>query len=512
MTKLCVILGDQLCLQTASLQLIDKTKDVILMAEVKQEATYVKHHKKKIAFIFSAMRHFAKVLQKEGYSVHYTEYLDDDNQGSLLGQVASLAKTKDIAEVVIAQPGEYRLYEDIQKWQSHLDLDVTICEDNRFLAEQSFFSNWAEGRKQLRMEYFYREMRKKHAYLMEDGQPAGGKWNYDNQNREKAPKELNVPKPTQFKPDNITKSVIELVKENFSDHFGDIDNFHYAVTREQALKVLEEFIEQRLPNFGQYQDAMVQGEPWMYHSHVGFYINTGLLSPQECMDAAEQAYVSGQAPLNSVEGFIRQILGWREYIRGFYWHLMPDYKQKNYFSASRDLPELYWGGKTKMNCLSQCVKETKENAYAHHIQRLMVLGNFALLAGLSPEQVNEWYLIVYADAYEWVELPNVSGMILFTDGGMLASKPYAASGAYINKMSNYCQNCEYSVKEKTGEQACPFNYLYWDFLIRHREQLSGNPRMAMIYNTLKKMDDTKVRHIEEDASLFFERLGRNEEV
>jgi deoxyribodipyrimidine photolyase-related protein len=512
MTKLCVILGDQLSLQSASLQRINKEKDSVLMAEVKQEATYVKHHKKKIAFIFSAMRHFAKLLEQEGYKVHYTQYHDSDNKGSLFAQVADYTRSNQVEEIVIAQPGEYRLYEEIQQWQSRLDTRVTLCEDNRFVAPQSFFSDWAEGRKQLRMEYFYREMRKKYSCLMENGQPMGGKWNYDSQNREKAPKQLEVPKATQFAPDDITTEVIEMVKETFSEHFGDIEHFHYAVTREQALQVLEEFISQRLQNFGQYQDAMVQGEPWMYHSHVSFYINSGLLSPQECIDAAEQAYTAGQAPLNSVEGFIRQILGWREYIRGFYWHLMPDYKQENYFSASRDLPSLYWGGKTKMNCLSQCVKETKENAYAHHIQRLMVLGNFALLAGLSPEQVNEWYLIVYADAYEWVELPNVSGMILFTDGGLLASKPYAASGAYINKMSDYCQNCEYSVKEKTGVQACPFNYLYWDFLIRHRELLGGNPRMAMIYNTLKKMDETKVRHIQEDAELFFEKLARHEEV
>ncbi|MBT1449666.1 cryptochrome/photolyase family protein [Glaciecola sp. XM2] len=512
MSKLCLVLGDQLSLDMSSIQSIDKQKDRILMAEVKQEATYVKHHKKKIAFIFSAMRHFAQQLDANGYQVDYIKYDDAENAGSLLEQVKKACRQHDISEVTVAQPGEYRLLEDIKQWEEELNIPVKITPDNRFMAEQSFFHDWAEGRKQLRMEYFYREMRKKHNYLMESGQPTGGKWNYDNQNREKAPKNLDIPSPTVFERDDITNEVIALVKDSFSEHFGDLDDFHYAVTRKQALVVLEEFIEHRLPKFGQYQDAMIEGEPWMYHSHVSFYINTGLLSPQECMDAAEQAYASGQAPLNSVEGFIRQILGWREYVRGFYWYLMPDYKEKNYLSASRALPDLYWGAETKMNCLKQCVKETKENAYAHHIQRLMVLGNFALLAGLDPDQVNEWYLIVYADAYEWVELPNVSGMILFTDGGLLASKPYAASGAYINKMSDYCRNCEYSVKEKTGHQACPFNYLYWDFLIRHQDVLGKNPRMGMIYNTLKKMDETKVSHMQQDAEAFFEKLANNEKV
>jgi len=512
MTRLCLILGDQLSLNMSSLQAIDKQNDMVLMAEVKHEATYVKHHKKKIAFIFSAMRHFAGLLEDEGYRVKYTKYNAKNNPESLFLHVKHACQENDIQEVVVAHAGEYRLHQDMSTWQDKLDIDVNITPDNRFLASQAFFDDWADGRKQLRMEYFYREMRRKHNYLMDGKDPCGGKWNYDSQNREKAPKDLKVPSLTTFENDAITKEVIALVDAEFNQHFGELDNFHYAVTRDQAKQVLSDFIEYRLENFGQYQDAMVQGEPWMYHSHVSFYINTGLLSAQECMDAAEQAYVSGQAPLNSVEGFIRQILGWREYIKGFYWFLMPDYKQKNYFEAQRQLPALYWGKNTKMNCLKQCVEETRQNAYAHHIQRLMVLGNFALLAGLDPEQVNEWYLIVYADAYEWVELPNVSGMILFTDGGLLASKPYAASGAYINKMSNYCQHCEYSVKEKLGPQACPFNYLYWDFLIRHQTVLQKNPRMAMIYRTLAKMDEQKVKHIQEDAALFFEKLDANEEV
>ncbi|MEC9235303.1 MAG: cryptochrome/photolyase family protein, partial [Pseudomonadota bacterium] len=261
-----------------------------------------------------------------------------------------------------------------------------------------------------------------------------------------------------------------------------------------------------LPNFGTYQDAMLQGEPWMYHSHISFYLNCGLIDPLKTIQRAEQAYFDGHAPLNAVEGFIRQILGWREYIRGIYWLKMPDYQDENFLEAQRDLPWLFWDGKTKMNCLRQCVLETKENAYAHHIQRLMVLGNFALLTGLDPKQVNEWYLIVYADAYEWVEMPNVSGMILYADGGYLASKPYAASGAYINRMSDYCKKCSYKVSKKNGPEACPFNYLYWDFFIRHEDTLKGNPRLNHSYRTLSKMSDEKRAAIKHDADRFLKEL------
>ena len=251
---------------------------------------------------------------------------------------------------------------------------------------------------------------------------------------------------------------------------------------------------------------MVQGEPWMYHSHISFYLNCGLLTPLECIQKAEEAYKNGTAPLNSVEGFIRQILGWREYIRGIYWMKMPDYKEENFLEAKRNLPDFFWTGNTQMNCLRQCISETKENAYAHHIQRLMIMGNFSLIAGLSPEEVNEWYLIVYADAYEWVELPNVTGMILFADGGVLASKPYAASGAYVNRMSDYCKGCKYSVTKKNGDKACPFNYLYWNFMIENEDKLKGNPRLNMSYNTLNKMNDEKIQAIKDDSKRFFKNI------
>lgn len=501
------ILGDQLSHDISTLDGADKDADIIWMCEVWDEATYVKHHKKKIAFLFSAMRHFAEELREKGYRVHYTKLDDDDNAGSFAGEVARAIKAHNPDQIIVTFPGEYRVLKDMEGWEERYGVPVDIREDTRFYCPGSWFKNWAKGRKQLRMEFFYREMRKTHNVLMTtDGKPVGGEWNYDSENR-KPPKEgLDVPAPYQGQVDDITAEVMALVAERFNNHFGDLEPFYFAVTRDQARYVLDKFIAERLPLFGDYQDAMVQGEPWMYHAHLSFYLNCGLLSPRECVLAAQQAYENGEAPLNAAEGFIRQILGWREFVRGIYWLQMPDYETKNFLQARRKLPALYWGAETKMNCLRQCVRETKEHAYAHHIQRLMVLGNFALLAGLDPKEVNEWYLIVYADAYQWVELPNVTGMILFADGGYLASKPYAAGGAYINKMSDYCKNCSYSVTTKNGPKACPFNYLYWDFLMQNEDKLKGNPRLNMVYKSLEKMTDEKRQAVKDDARRFFKEL------
>lgn len=512
MPKLILILGDQLNMAISSLQQIDRDVDTILLAEVWDEATYVKHHKKKIALIFTAMRHFAAELSQEGFSVRYVKLDDSDNTQTIKNEVGRACVDLASTEVVATEAAEFRLLDDMRHWQQDLGIPVSILQDSRFLATQTEFSEWAEGKKQLRMEFFYREMRRKYRILMEGDQPIGGKWNYDKQNRQSLPAKQVVPAPSGSEPDRLTLSVLDLVEQRFSSHFGDLMPFRFAVNREQALQVLNNFITQRLPLFGDYQDAMAQDEPWLFHSHISFYLNCGLLLPLETIKAAEAAYYAGQAPLNAVEGFIRQILGWREYVRGLYWLKMPEYKHHNHLLAHRSLPEFFWTGKTKMNCLSQCISETKENAYAHHIQRLMVLGNFALLAGLSPDEVNEWYLIVYADAYEWVELPNVSGMILFADGGVLASKPYAASGAYIHKMSDYCQHCHYNVKEKNGSQACPFNYLYWDFLHRNIEKLGNNPRLGMPYRTLANMTDEKHNAVKRDAEIFFRAIETNEEV
>lgn len=511
-TALRFVLGDQLSLDISSLEGLDTEKDTVLMAEVWDEATYVKHHKKKIAFLFSAMRHFAETLRNQGVMVRYIKLDDPQNTGSFHKELERAVTDIKPDTVVVTEPGEYRVRKDMLGWEDALGIDVDIRPDTRFLSTYQEFADWADGRKQLRMEYFYREMRKKYHILMDDDTPEGGDWNYDSENR-KPPKDgLDIPSPTRFDIDAITQDCINLVADRFSDHFGDLEPFNFAVTPEQAQKVLDDFMTHRLTYFGDYQDAMIQGEPWMYHSHLSFYLNCGLLDPMSCVKRAEQAYRDGIAPLNAVEGFIRQILGWREYIRGLYWYRMPAMKHENFLDAKRTLPAIYWGEKTHMNCLSQCVKETKENAYAHHIQRLMVLGNFALLAGLNPDEVNEWYLIVYADAYEWVELPNVSDMILFADGGKLASKPYAASGAYINRMSDYCKNCHYKVSVKNGPDACPFNYLYWDFMDRHQDKLRGNPRLNMPYRNLDKMSDDKRQAVRDDARRFFDKLDAGEVV
>ena len=504
MNTLRLILGDQLSESISSLEECNKAKDIILICEVWDEAIYVKHHKKKIAFLFSAMRHFAENLKQQGYRVDYITLDDPKNTGSFQGEVERALERHRIQQIVMTHPGEYRVLTDINSWESHFDISVEIRPDNRFLSTPEDFADWAKGRKQLRMEYFYREMRKQYGLLMEGSEPIGGQWNYDAENRKPPKQGLNISKPYTNDTDEITRDVMALVAERFPNHFGELEAFYFAVTRDQALHVLKLFIEQRLNYFGDYQDAMIEGEPWMYHSHISFYLNCGLLLPLECVRVAEEAYHQGKAPLNAVEGFIRQIIGWREYVRGIYWLNMPEYVEANFFEATRNLPDFYWTADTNMNCLRQCVLETKENAYAHHIQRLMVLGNFALLAGIDPKQVNEWFLIVYADAYEWVELPNVSGMILFADGGYLASKPYAAGGSYINKMSNYCKNCRYKVTKKNGPDACPFNYLYWDFLASNREKLKTNHRIGMMYKTYDRMDEDKKQAISDDSQRFFD--------
>ncbi len=507
MTRLIVILGDQLNRQISSLSDCDKAHDIVLMCEVWEEATYVKHHKKKIAFILSAMRHFAEALKSEGYRVQYVKLDEVCNTGSFTGEVQRAIAQHTPDQIIVTEPGEYRVLEEIKTWESKTNKPVKIRSDDRFLCDHETFSAWANDRKQLRMEFFYREMRKQFRVLMHGDDPEGGKWNYDAENR-KPPKEgLKIPAPYNTEPDAITREVMALVTKRFADHFGDLEPFYFAVTREDALHVLTTFIDQRLAHFGDYQDAMVEGEPWMYHSHISFFLNCGLLLPLECIQAAEHAYHQGAVPLNAAEGFIRQIMGWREFVRGIYWHNMPEYREMNFFEATRDLPDFYWTGDTEMNCLKHCITETRQHAYAHHIQRLMVLGNFALIVGLDPHQVNEWYLIVYADAYEWVELPNVSGMVLFADGGHLASKPYAAGGNYINKMSDYCKNCRFKVSKKNGPDACPFNYLYWDFLVRNRDKLQSNHRIGMMYKTYDRMGDDKKQAIAEDSQQFLESIS-----
>ncbi len=508
MATLRLVLGDQLSPDLSSLRDADPASDLVLMAEVGAEARYVRHHKAKIAFLFSAMRHFANELRAAGHSVRYVPIDADDNQGSLKAQVAHTLETAGPFErLVVTRPGEWRLMCDMEEWEGHFGLPVELREDDRFVATPRDFADWAKGRKTLRMEYFYREMRRSTGLLVEDGEPAGGAWNYDQANRKALPKSATPPPRWFAAPDAVTREVIGLVEAYFPDHFGDLDGFGFAVTRAGAEAARDHFIADILAGFGDYQDAMARGEPWLWHSLLSMYLNCGLLDPLDVCRRAEAAWQAGKAPLNAVEGFIRQVIGWREYVRGLYWLKMPAYREMNALAADRALPDLYWTGETDMACMADAIGQTRAHGYAHHIQRLMVTGNFALIAGLHPDAVNEWYLIVYVDAYEWVELPNVTGMALYADGGIMASKPYAASGNYINRMSDYCRGCRYDVKARTGDSACPFNFLYWDFLARNESRLAGNRRMSLVYGNLRKQDPGEVEAMRRQASAFLDSIG-----
>ncbi|AXE63904.1 deoxyribodipyrimidine photolyase [Hyphomonas sp. CACIAM 19H1] len=510
MGTLRLVLGDQLSPDLSSLRDADKSCDVILIAEVREEATYVRHHKKKIAFLFAAMRHFAEELTVSGYRVRYIRLDDPANQGSLRAEAASaLEEVPGLDRLVVTKPGEWRLLQDMEQWGTLLPVPVELRDDTRFIVPLTEFEAWAKGRKQLRMEYFYREVRRKTGLLMEGDQPEGGQWNYDAENRKRLPKSMVTPPRFLPEADALTREVMALVAERVPDHFGDLEPWVFATTRAGAEAARDHFIAEILPGFGDWQDAMARGEPWMWHSLLSVYINCGLLDPLDVCRRAEAEWKAGRAPLNAVEGFIRQIIGWREYVRGIYWLKMPGYAEMNALDAHHPLPEFYWTGKTPMRCMAEAIGQTRRYAYAHHIQRLMITGNFALLAGLSPAQVNEWYLLVYADAYEWVELPNTHGMALHADGGLMASKPYAASGNYISKMSDYCEGCPYDVKRRTGEKACPFNFLYWDFVDRHEARFKNNPRMAVICKSLNRMSVSERAEIRSEAAGFLREIGLN---
>jgi deoxyribodipyrimidine photolyase-related protein len=499
-----IVLGDQLSPKIAALRDLEPAQDVVLMAEVQAECTYVKHHAKKLVLVLSAMRHFARALRARGVCVDYVALDDPHNTQSLRGEFLRAIERHRPARVVATEAGEWRVAEDMRHWQAMLPDGqvVEIRDDTRFFCRIQDFFAWASGRRSLRMEFFYREMRRRHGFLMEGNAPAGGQWNFDAENRKALPKTVVVPAILEFAPDAITREVMALVGARFAGHLGSVEGFAFPVTARQARQALEDFVANRLPDFGDWQDAMKTGAPVLFHALISPALNLGLLDPREVCAAAEAAWTQGHAKLNAVEGFIRQILGWREYVRGLYWLHMPEFGRKNALGATRKLPDFYWTGETRMNCLRQAVGDTIAKAYAHHIQRLMITGNFALLAGIDPHALHEWYLSVYADAYEWVELPNTVGMSQFADGGLLASKPYAASGAYINRMSNYCKDCAYDVKDAVGENACPFNFLYWDFFARHAKMFDANARVAMPLRTLARMDAAKVGTMRRKAAEF----------
>lgn len=506
--RLILVLGDQLSADISSLRMAEKERDVVIMAEVLAETTYVPHHPKKIALVLAAMRKFSLTLQEDGWTVAYSKLDDIANTGSLPGELIRRASEFGANEIIATTPGEWRLITAL----NDLPLSVQQLPDDRFVTSPKEFATWAKGRKELRMEWFYRQVRRKTGLLMEGTAPTGGKWNYDGQNRKSAPEDIIPPKPPSFAPDAIVTDVLNLVEARFPDNFGDLRPFEFATDREQALEVLDHFINQSLPSFGDYQDAMVTGEPWLWHAIISPYLNIGLLQPMEVCLRAEEAWRAGNAPINSVEGLIRQIIGWREYVRGIYFFEGPSYTSRNELDHNRSLPAFFWGGKTHMRCVSEVVGQTRKHAYAHHIQRLMVTGNFALLAGFDPGAVHEWYLSVFIDAYEWVEAPNTIGMSQFADGGVVASKPYVSSGNYISRMSDYCSGCHYDVKAKHGAQACPFNLLYWHFIENHRDRFLNNPRMAVIYRSWDKRDSEQRKTILDDATAWLGKLDAGEIV
>ncbi|MBL8698754.1 MAG: cryptochrome/photolyase family protein [Alphaproteobacteria bacterium] len=507
MTTLRFVLGDQLSPAMSSLRDIDPDRDIVLMAEVAEETTYAPHHKKKIAFILAAMRHFAEALRARGILVDYVTLDAPGNSGSFTGELARAVGRHRADRVVVTEPGEWRVLAMMRDWADGIGVPVEIRDDDRFFCSVEEFRRWAGPRRSLRMEFFYREMRRRHRILIDAaGDPEGGQWNLDRENRKPLPDSLDPPPVPAATVDAITTEVLDLVARRFEASFGDLLPFGLAVTPADAEAAFAAFLRDRLPLFGDYQDAMRRGAPHLWHSAIAPYLNAGLLDARDVVRRVEAAYRQGNAPLNAAEGFIRQVLGWREFVRGLYWTRMPGYAATNALDARRPLPGFYWTGDTDMRCLAETIADTRRNAYAHHIQRLMVTGNFALLAGIAPREIEAWYLGVYADAFDWVELPNTHGMVMFADGGMLASKPYAASGKYIDRMSDYCVECRYDVARSDGPTACPFNFLYWAFLDANAATLAGNPRLAMAYRTLRGFTPARRAQLARDAREFLERL------
>ncbi len=500
--SLIVVLGDQLDLDAAAFDAFDASLDAVWMAEVAEESTHVWSSKPRTVMFLAAMRHFAFALQSHGRPLHYTRLDAPANAGSLAAQLqADILRLKP-TRLVMTAPGDWRVLQAIKAVAQAHGLPLDTREDRHFFVTVGEFAAHAKGRRSLRMEYFYREQRKRQGVLMQDDEPVGGQWNFDADNRESfgAAGPGTVPPRARFEPDSVTREVMELVETRFAQHPGRLESFAWPVTRAQALQSLQAFIRERLPQFGRYQDAMWPGDPWLYHAHLSAALNLKLLNPREVVAAAEAAYREGHAPLASVEGFIRQILGWREYVRGVYWTQMPGYLERNALDAQQDLPAWFWTGATDMACLRDALAQTLEHGYANHIQRLMVTGLYTLMLGVSPRQVHTWYLAVYVDAVEWVELPNTLGMSQYADGGVMGSKPYIATGKYIQRMSPHCKGCRYDPAQRSGDTACPFTTLYWDFLMRHETALAKNPRMALQVKNVARLTDAQKQAVNERAA------------
>lgn len=489
MRNLVIILGDQLNHDSAAFDGFESNVDCVWMAEVAEESTHVWSHKARTTLFLSAMRHFERDLTaKRHCCVLYRHLNDPSNTQSLASELKRSIRQYKPKQLVVVEPGDHRVREILVQAAEETGVPLEIREDRHFYASIADFRKHMQGRKQLRLEFFYRELRQRFQVLMRGGKPVGGAWNFDAANRgafgKQGPGVLRA--PIRFVPDRITKEVMQVVERTFPDHPGELSEFNWPVTPDEAVEALDDFLQHRLPMFGQYQDAMWTGQPFLYHSRLAAAMNLKILDPRVVVEAAERAYYEGKAPLEAVEGFIRQILGWREYVRGIYHTMMPEYLERNALQATKPLPKFFWTGETEMQCLAQTIQQTLRYGYAHHIQRLMVTGLYCLLEGVDPKQVHEWYLAVYVDAVEWVELPNTLGMSQYADGGVMASKPYVATGKYIQRMSNYCGSCKYDPEISTGPTACPFTQRYWQFLERHEKLLNANPRMKMQLNNLRR--------------------------
>ncbi len=494
-----LILGDQLSPHHSLLDPAQRHERVVVMIESLGRVRAHHYHKQKVTLVLSAMRHYAEELRAAGWTVDYREA-----NSFIAGLQAHIAEFQP-QRLLMLEAAEWQARQTQRELAEKLNVEISLSRNTHFLCEQHLPKE-TPGKK-LILEYFYRAMRKQFGVLLEkDGSPIGGAWNFDAENR-KPYKGKPVPLvPISFAPDAITQAVIEKVERECPDNLGSTQGFTLAVTRAQALQTLDDFIAHRLPNFGAYEDAMSVREPILFHSLLSPLLNIGLLEPLEIIRRAEAAYHDGSAPLNSVEGFIRQILGWREYVYWRYHQMMPGFHDLNHWQAERPLPEFFWTGETDMNCLRHVITRVLATGYSHHIERLMVLCNFALLAGIQPRAVNEWFLESYVDAYDWVVTPNVIGMGLCADGGVVGTKPYIASAAYINKMSDYCGGCRYDAKQRTGDDACPFNALYWNFLLRFEKQLRANPRMGPNVLGLKHLDAAERQRVQQQAQAFLAAL------
>lgn len=485
-----LVLGDQLWSGNPALVGFDAAQDVVTLIEAPGEATVVWNHRARIALFLSAMRHFRDALTATGIPVHYVP-LDAPGPAGLAARLEVLLRERAPDELVCCEAGEWRLREEIAAVAARTRTPLRWCEDTHFIVPLPDFERWASGRRQLRLEHFYRDQRRRQRVLLDDGEPAGGRWNYDADNRQGFPATgpAEVPPFTGFTPDATTREVLALVARSFPTHPGSLDDFRWPVTTADARRALDAFVTQRLGGFGPHQDAMWTGEPWLWHSLLSTSLNLHLLDPRAAVAAAERAWRDGAAPLASVEGFVRQILGWREFIRGVYWHGMPGLREANHYDHQRPLPRWYWTGETHMACMREVVGQVLRHGYAHHIQRLMITGQFGLLAELSPQALEDWYLAMFVDAVDWVELPNTAGMALHADGGSFTSKPYVASGQYVKRMSNYCSGCRYRPEQRTGARACPVTTLYWGFLDREEARLAANPRTVLMAKSVARLGD-----------------------